>query len=129
MFKNINIPQVRLIAIHNLSLIPLISLCIFSLTCIADQKVLIHEESDLACSELLMESDVYHTLTNAGVQLPKGKCPLVHPNGKEVFGGCRESDEITAWYYDAPEYYEEANFKTSIKNDCDDWLPVTLHAK
>jgi hypothetical protein len=46
-----------------------------------------------------------------------------------VFGGCRESNEITFWYYDAPEYYEEANFKTLIKNDCDNWFPVALHAK
>lgn len=126
MIKNIKIPQVKSIAIHSLSLFSLIT---FSLTCIADQKVLIHNESDLACSELLMESDVYLTLTNSGVQFHKGKCPLVHPNGKSVFGGCRESDEITAWYYDAPEYYEEYNFKTLIKNNCDDWLPVELNAK
>ncbi|UZE97784.1 hypothetical protein [Alkalimarinus alittae] len=97
-------------------------LILFSITSNAETGVVVHGETEEACSETVMTTQMYDMMSGM-MEVSKGACPLVNAKGKEIFGGCKHlSGDGVDWFYDIPEFYSGPNFKTEIQKSCDEWV-------
>lgn len=102
----------------------LISLTSFASHSMAGGDMIFHIEVETACMELTMDKEEYAVMSGVVAAYSKGRCPPVSSKGKKVFGGCKDlAGGETVWHYDMPDV-QGANFKTEVKQDCAEWIPV-----